>query len=65
MSDGLYKSYEEATASEHANKEIATLVVEQVGPLNYFGDFFPFAPTFDFFLFLCKNISLVFSFCVK
>ncbi|RXG56440.1 TGF-beta-activated kinase 1 and MAP3K7-binding protein 1 [Armadillidium vulgare] len=29
MSDGLYKSYEEATGSEHANKEIATMVVEQ------------------------------------
>ena len=30
MSDGLYKSYQEATGSEQVNKEIAQMVVEQV-----------------------------------
>ena len=30
MSSGLYRSYEEATGSSQANKEIAQMVVEQV-----------------------------------
>lgn len=30
MSDGLYKSLEEATATENVNKDLAQMVVEQV-----------------------------------
>lgn len=30
MSDGLYKSYQDATGSEQVNKEIAQMVVEKV-----------------------------------
>jgi len=35
MSDGLYKSYQEATGSDQVNREIAQMVVEQVGWFAY------------------------------
>jgi len=35
MSDGLYKSLEEATRTDQVNKDLAQMAVEQVGTVMY------------------------------